>query len=77
MPSILIVEDEAVFGRSVARFLTKAGHDCVLKSRAEDELRAVEDISPHVVLLDVRLPRMDGLQALAPSRSAMPICPSS
>ena len=64
MPSILIVEDEAVFGRSVARFLTRAGHDCVLKSRAEDGLRAVEDISPHVVLLDVRLPGMDGLQAL-------------
>lgn len=64
MPSILIVEDEAVFGRSVARFLTKAGHDCVLKSRAEDGLRAIEDISPHVVLLDVRLPGMDGLQAL-------------
>ena len=64
MPSILIVEDEAVFGRSVARFLTKAGYDCVLKSRAEDGLRAMEDISPHVVLLDVRLPGMDGLQAL-------------
>ena len=64
MPAILIVEDEAVFGRSVARFLTKAGHDCILKSRAEDGLRAIEDISPHVVLLDVRLPGMDGLQAL-------------
>ena len=64
MPSILIVEDEAVFGRSVARFLTKAGYDCTLKSRAEDGLRAIEDTSPHAVLLDVRLPGMDGLQAL-------------
>ena len=64
MPSILIVEDEAVFGRSVARFLTTAGYDCVLKSRAEDGLRAIENTSPHAVLLDVRLPGMDGLQAL-------------
>ena len=64
MPSILIVEDEAVFGKSVARFLAKAGYDCVLKSRAEEGLRAVEDMNPHVVLLDVRLPGMDGLQAL-------------
>ena len=64
MPSILIVEDEAVFGKSVACFLTKAGYDCVLKSRAEDGLRVLEDASPHVVLLDVRLPGMDGLQAL-------------
>ena len=64
MPAILIVEDEAVFGKSVARFLTKAGYDCVLKSRAEDGLRAMEDTSPHVVLLDVRLPGMDGGAAL-------------
>lgn len=64
MPSILIVEDEAVFGKSVARFLAKAGYDCVLKSRAEDGLRAMENMIPHAVLLDVRLPGMDGLQAL-------------
>ena len=64
MPSVLIVEDEAVFGKSLARFLTKAGYACTLKSRAEDGLRAMADISPHVVLLDVRLPGMDGLQAL-------------
>lgn len=64
MPSILIVEDEAVFGKSLARFLTKAGYDCTLKARAEDGLRVLEDVSPHAVLLDVRLPGMDGLQAL-------------
>lgn len=64
MPSILIVEDEAIFGKSLARFLTKAGYDCTLKSRAEDGLRAMEDMSHHAVLLDVRLPGMDGLQAL-------------
>ena len=64
MPSVLIVEDEAVFGKSMARFLTQAGYDCVLKSRAEDGLRVMEGVSPHVVLLDVRLPGMNGLQAL-------------
>lgn len=64
MPTLLIVEDEAVFGKSLARFMTKAGYDCTLKSRAEDGLAAVERASPHAVLLDVRLPGMDGLQAL-------------
>ena len=64
MPSILIVEDEIVFGKSLARFLIKAGYDCTLKSRAEDGLRVLEDASPHAVLLDVRLPGMNGLQAL-------------
>lgn len=64
MPAILIVEDEAIFGKSLARFLTKAGYDCTLKARAEDGLRVLEDVSPHAVLLDVRLPGMDGLQAL-------------
>ena len=64
MATILIVEDEAVFGKSLARFLTKAGYDCTLKSKAEDGLRALEEVSPHAVLLDVRLPGMDGMQAL-------------
>ena len=30
MPSLLIVEDEIVFGKSLARFLIKAGYDCTL-----------------------------------------------
>lgn len=64
MSTILIVEDEAVFGKSLVRFLTKAGHDCTLESNAEDGLRALEDVGPQAVLLDVRLPGMDGLQAL-------------
>ena len=64
MAAILIVEDEAVFGKSLARFLSGAGYDCTLKSRAEDGLHVMEEVSPHAVLLDVRLPGMDGLQAL-------------
>ena len=64
MASILIVEDEAVFGKSLARFLSGAGYDCILKSRAEDGLRIMKEASPQAVFLDVRLPGMDGLQAL-------------
>ena len=64
MPAILIVEDEAVFGKALAQFLSGAGYDCTLKSRAEEGLRDMEEVSPHAVLLDVRLPGMDGLQAL-------------
>ena len=64
MAAILIVEDEAVFGKSLARFLSGAGYDCILKSRAEEGLRIMEEAGPQAVFLDVRLPGMDGLQAL-------------
>ena len=64
MASILIVEDEAVFGKSLARFLSGAGYDCILKSRAEEGLRIMKEASPQAVFLDVRLPGMGGLQAL-------------
>ena len=64
MSAILIVEDEAVFGKSLARFLSGAGYDCILKPRAEEGLRVMEEARPQAVFMDVRLPGMDGLQAL-------------
>ncbi len=64
MATILIIEDEVVLGKSIARYLTKAGLTCVVASTAEAGLKRFEEIAPELVLLDIRLHGMDGLQAL-------------
>ncbi len=64
MATILIIEDEVVLGKSIARYLTKAGLTCVVATTAEAGLKRLEEIDPDLVLLDIRLRGMDGLEAL-------------
>lgn len=64
MAHILIIEDETLLAKSMARSLAKAGHDCVMSQTAEDGLAMLERSPADVVLLDLQLPGMSGLQAL-------------
>lgn len=62
--SILIVEDEEAIAWSLSRALTRAGHSVRTTSTAEKAFRLAADEAPDVLILDVRLPGMDGLTAL-------------
>ncbi len=64
MAKILIIDDEVVFARSVAHFLSKNGHECWSLSSAEDGLRSIETERPDLILLDIKLAGMSGLEAL-------------
>ena len=69
---VLIVDDEVFFLEAVDEILTEGGFDTV---RAEDGASALElaaDPVIGVVVLDVRLPDMDGIQALACLREMRP-----
>jgi len=64
MAKILIIDDEVVFARSVAHFLSKNGHECSSLSSAEEGLRSIERERPDLILLDIKLAGMSGLEAL-------------
>ena len=64
MAKILIIDDEAVFARSAAHFLSRNGHECWSLSSAEEGLSSVETERPDLVLLDIKLAGMSGLEAL-------------
>ena len=65
MPShILLVEDNALLRRSLTFNLEKAGYRLTATATAEAALEAAERDRPHIVLLDINLPGMDGLDAL-------------
>lgn len=61
---ILIVDDDALLRRSLAFNLEKAGYRVSAAATAEDALHQVHLDSPDMVLLDIGLPGMDGLDAL-------------
>jgi DNA-binding NtrC family response regulator len=65
MGQVLIVDDEASIAWALREALADDGHGVDLASSAEDGLRRAESSHPDAVVLDVRLPGMDGLTALS------------
>lgn len=61
---ILIVDDDTLLRRSLAFNLEQAGYEAHTASNAEDALMLAERTVPDLVLLDIGLPGMDGLDAL-------------
>jgi DNA-binding response OmpR family regulator len=61
---ILLVDDDALLRRSLTFNLEKAGHQVNAAASAEDGLAQARCCRPDVVLLDIGLPGMDGLEAV-------------
>lgn len=68
---ILIVDDDALLRRSLAFNLEQAGFRAVTAGTAEDALAQVRLDPPDLVLLDIGLPGMDGLDALRALRQQL------
>lgn len=64
MARILIIDDEVVFARSVAHTLSRHGHECRSLSSAEEAVASLEEERPDLILLDIKLAGMSGLEAL-------------
>jgi DNA-binding NtrC family response regulator len=64
MPKWLVVDDEPSICWALARLGESLGHEVTSVSSAEAALEAVRQQQPDVIVLDVRLPGMDGLTAL-------------
>jgi DNA-binding NtrC family response regulator len=71
-PLILIVEDEAILGDSIATYLTHHGYATARAASGEEALARAAEAAPDVVLVDVRLPGMDGLEVLQALRDPAP-----
>ena len=68
MSNILIVDDEESICWGLSRLLTGEGHQVRVASSAEEALENVPQAKPDLVVLDVRLPGMDGLSAMGKFR---------
>ncbi len=72
---ILLVDDDALLRRSLAFNLEQAGYRVSTAADAEDALALAARDRPDLVLLDIGLPGMDGLEALRhfQARSNVPV----
>ena len=72
MADILVVDDDQSIATAFERFLKHEGHVCAVASNAEDAMRLVGERDPDLVVMDIRMPGVDGLQALQQLRSRFP-----
>jgi two-component system response regulator ResD len=66
---ILVVEDEAIVAEVVERFLRREGYETKVVGDGREALRAMSDFYPDLVVLDVMLPEVDGLEVCRQVRS--------
>ena len=64
MSKLLVVDDESSICWGISRMAQTAGHEVMTASSAEQALDLVSREVPDVVVLDVRLPGMSGLEAI-------------
>jgi len=69
---ILIVEDEAVIGRGLCQALEVEGHHIDLATTGAQALDRADAAPPDLVLLDLGLPDMDGIEVCRHLRSSLP-----
>lgn len=64
-PLVLLVEDLVDSRELYAQYLTYAGFSVVTAINGHEALRLAQLLRPDVILMDIRLPGMDGLEATA------------
>ncbi len=70
---IFIVDDDLLFSRSVAFSLQQAGFNTVTAASAEDALDLLATHTPNIILLDIGLPEMNGIEALGVFRQKVDV----
>jgi two-component system cell cycle response regulator DivK len=66
---ILVVEDDSKSRKLVRDVLTVKGYTIVETETGEEGVRLAQERRPSLVLMDIRLPGIDGIQALARLRA--------
>jgi len=75
MAKILVVDDEALLAKSLSIILTKAGHTVVTAENGKMGLEVFARENPDLVITDIIMPEMEGIEAIQILRSQAPKLP--
>lgn len=64
MAKVVVVEDDALLAKMYVKLLDFEHHQVVIASNGETALDMIKTEQPDLVLMDVMMPKMNGLQAL-------------
>jgi len=70
--NVLLVDDEAPFVSALAKRLTKRGLHVTTAASGDEALDFLEQIDADVIVLDIRMPGLDGLETLAEIKRRVP-----
>jgi two-component system response regulator AtoC len=70
--SVLVVDDEELTLRTISRGLRAEGYEVCTAGSGEDALRVFGEENPDLILLDIVLPGIDGVEVLRRMKSANP-----
>jgi DNA-binding response OmpR family regulator len=75
MYKVLVIEDDVMMSDMLSMYLSEEGYSVMQAYRADDGLRLASEFDPDLVLLDLILPDLDGMEvcALIRKRSNVPI----
>ena len=74
-PQLLITDDDRDFRTSLGEALNRRGYRTVLAADGIEALEVIRSQHIHLALLDVHMPRLDGLGMLKSLRSSRPTLP--
>lgn len=72
---ILVVDDDPVVRMTTRDFLSSKGYMVTVAAGGREALSMVETVDPDVVLLDVAMPDMDGMETLRRLVAVRPMLP--
>lgn len=61
---VLVVDDDCDVVEILREFLSAKGYEVLTANDGAEALRKVKEERPHLILLDIQMPRMDGLEVL-------------
>lgn len=72
MSRILVVDDEEPVRTVLSTFLQRKGHEVAEAGSGSNALDQLDSFRPHLVLLDIRMPGMNGIEVLKAIKQRAP-----